>query len=430
MFRPKGFKTGRRCLVPISGDIETMPVVELLQWAGGNRKTGVLELERKKIRKRIILRDGRIVGCSSDDPATRLGQLLISSGKISRQTLADALRQQAETRQTVPDILVETGALTRDEIIRQVHEQAEETICGMFAWDDAVFTFRAGGEPGRHSIEVDLSIEHTLLEGARRQDDLERFREVFSSSGIVLGRTERPLPTDLEDDVTLSRILELLDGKRTLAEVLLQAHVSEYRALSLLYELHGNGNVEVVAERRIDNQQGIPRLQLPRLGDVSESPDIEAVVDQMLEWPTGSPDPAGPEDATSPKHSPDPADLQLLVRAASQKIDAGDHESALAILEACYAAQPADEAVKRQIRRAEASYVESVGKDLLPPEATPSKTDSSDAASRNLTPIETTLLGLIDGRTTIESILSMAPLRRFQVMWTLQRLLKKGLIRL
>lgn len=401
--------------MPISGDIETMPVVELLQWAGVNRKTGVLELERKKIRKRIILRDGRIVGCSSDDPTTRLGQLLISSGKISRQTLADALRQQAETGQTVPDILVETGAVTRDEVIRQVHEQAEETICGMFAWDDAVFTFRAGGEPDRHSIEVDLSIEHTLLEGARRQDDLQRFREVFSSSGIVLGRTERPLPTDLEEDVTLSRILELLDKKRTLAEVLLQAHVSEYRALSLLYELHRSGNVEVVAERRLDNRHDMPRLELPHLGDVSESPDIEAAIDQMLEWPTGS---------------PDPAELQMLVRVASQRIDAGDHESALAILETCYAAQPADEAVQRQLRRAEASYVDSVGKELLFPEATLSKSDSSDPASTNLTPIETTLLGLIDGRTTIESILSMAPLRQFQVMWTLQRLLKKGLIRL
>ena len=41
--------------------------------------------------------------------------------------------------------------------------------------------------------------------------------------------------------------------------------------------------------------------------------------------------------------------------------------------------------------------MDSVGKDLLSPESTPSKTDSSDVASRNLTPIETTLLGFMTG---------------------------------
>ena len=77
----------------ISGDLKTMPLVELLQWAGGNGKTGVLELERNQVSKRIAFREGRVVGCSSDDPAKLLGRFLISRGKIGDRTLRLAMRR-------------------------------------------------------------------------------------------------------------------------------------------------------------------------------------------------------------------------------------------------------------------------------------------------------------------------------------------------
>ena len=45
----------------VYGNVRTMSLPDLLQWASVNKKTGVLELERNQICKRISFRDGQIV---------------------------------------------------------------------------------------------------------------------------------------------------------------------------------------------------------------------------------------------------------------------------------------------------------------------------------------------------------------------------------
>jgi len=55
--------------MPLLGSLATMPLTDLLQWVGVAGKTGTLEVERNKVRKRILVRKGRLIGCGSDDPS-------------------------------------------------------------------------------------------------------------------------------------------------------------------------------------------------------------------------------------------------------------------------------------------------------------------------------------------------------------------------
>jgi len=186
------------------------------------KKTGVLEVERLKIRRRIAFRDGRIVGCSSDDPSMLLGQFLISRGKITERQLRHALKRQRTEGGSMPDILVDMGVLTPKELEEQVAAKAKENICGLFEWVEAVFRFELDATPSEHSIAVDLPVEEILLNGAQRHDEVQRFHEVFTDAAVVLRRTETELPDDIERDALLLQVLELIDGERTLAEVILR----------------------------------------------------------------------------------------------------------------------------------------------------------------------------------------------------------------
>ena len=56
------------------GSLSTMPITDLLQWLATAGKTGTLQVERNKIAKWIIMREGRIVGCSSDDGGSSRAQ--------------------------------------------------------------------------------------------------------------------------------------------------------------------------------------------------------------------------------------------------------------------------------------------------------------------------------------------------------------------
>jgi len=369
-----------------------MAVAELLQWAAIYKKTGVLEVERLKIRRRIAFRDGRIVGCSSDDPSMLLGQFLISRGKITERQLRHALKRQRTEGGGMPDILIDMGVLTPKELDEQIAEKATENICGLFEWEDAVFRFEAGATPREHSIAVDMPVEEILLNGAQRHDEVQRFREVFTDAAVVLRRTETELPDDVERDVLLLQVLELIDGERSLAEVLLRARASEYHVLKLLYELHSSRRIEIV----------------------ETSPDEEG---------------ASADGAGSLHDLMEPADLHGLMVLASEKLEQGEPESALAILDACYRARPGDEMLKLMIEDAEAALLESLREGPLAADRVPQRICApDDQPLKKLSPSETALLELVDGESTIQSIGWTAPMRHIQVMRTLQSLYDKALI--
>ena len=73
--------------MPVFGNLSTMSLPDLLQWAALTQKTGVLEIERNRICRGIEFRKGFIGACSSDDPSNRIGQVLLSRGKITEQML-------------------------------------------------------------------------------------------------------------------------------------------------------------------------------------------------------------------------------------------------------------------------------------------------------------------------------------------------------
>ena len=429
----------------VNGDFRTMPLVELLQWVAANEKTGVLELERNKIRKQISFRNGRVVGCSSDDPSTRIGQILISRGKISERTLHFALEQQKTSGRGVPDILVQMGVITEDEVAAQVASKAAETIHGMFEWDDAIFRFELETALDRYHIDVDLSVEGILLDGAQRQDELNRFRGVFSSSGIVVKRTDRPIPSEVQDGALTFQVLEFVDTERTLAEILSRAHASEYHVLKLLFALHNAGNIEIVGERQIsggtptliDVREDDAPIPLPSLAQFSDpNPGAASDADSGLvpetELPSiDMPEPSSREQAEGEPSKPsiEEADLPVLLQVASERAEHGNYEDALSILDACYAARPQDESLKQRMVIIESAYLQVVRAGLMQAQRVPIRTEPIEGSDEQLQPAQTSLLGMCDGKRTIQSILWIAPMRELQVMRALHQLHDKGIIR-
>ena len=196
----------------IYGYLHTMSLPDLLQWASVNKKSGVLEIERNRIAKRISFLDGRITACSSDDPSSRLGQFLLSRGMITQQQLRQALAHQERNGKNLGLILQEMGVLKREEIEAQVEEKAEENIFGLFDWPDAVFRFAQNAPHDPWQIEISLSVEDVLLRGLQRHDELQRTRRTFKHSGIVLQRTSRPAPAGLSSNPIAQRVLDSIDG--------------------------------------------------------------------------------------------------------------------------------------------------------------------------------------------------------------------------
>lgn len=306
------------------GTFSTMSLADLLQWLSNAAKTGTLEFEREKVVKQVVMREGHVIACSSDDPSQLLGHYLVSHGKVSEDVLRQALTEQGVSRRHLGQILVEMGVLTPEELSKHLADKAEETIFSLFDWDDAAFRFHESVQPHQAIFPVDLRVDEILLRGAHRLDEMQRIRSVFNDSGIVLRHTDKPAPAEILRNRIARQVYEYINGDRSLAEILLHAHASEYLVYKLLFEMFRAGFVKIGSVVRVEEELDLlpdmsfdgrpayeppsgsaPRTfnELPERGAQVVTMPPRSAAEVPAAYPPAAP-PATPGFASSPASSP------------------------------------------------------------------------------------------------------------------------------
>lgn len=441
--------------MPLYGTLTTMPLPDLLQCLCNARVTGTLRVERDRVSKSIRLHKGMIVGCSSDDPAQRIGHFLLSRGQITEEQLREALQLQEVSGRHLGTLLVELGALSQEQLSVNLEAQAEETIHSLFDWDDAVFRFQESENDPASAFPVSLRVEDVLLRGLQRYDEMRQIREVFNDPGIVLETTEKEPPTVVTENRMGRKLWELVDGERTVAEILLQVHGSEYVVTKFLFELHRSGLVRIACVKPIATHPGVsekagakeasaeeqqfedlltgldPDIDLPAVAPVEQEDRTAKTTESAVgEVPVDSPADAKETDRVSVEDSESHPLEHDLAKARRFMIDS-EFEKALDVLDRLCREQPGDESLRRLTAEAEAAFIEKAYRHYLPPSKILSLTRTMDGLkTENLSPSEFFLLSRIDGTWDIRSIIQIAPLRESETLRTLKRLRENGLIEL
>jgi len=150
------------------------------------------------------------------------------------------------------------------------------------------------------------------------------------------------------------------------------------------------------------------------------------MVEETFELPPFQP-PVALTDLARPV--PDPAPPARDYETALAHVAAGDHATALEILNERYRARPDDNSLRQLLLRAEAGFLEQARAGFGSLDRIPVPLPSA-AAQPGLHPAEAFLITMLDGKSDIKSIVWLAPLREVDVMKGLQRLHQRGLIEL
>lgn len=374
----------------VTGSLSTMSLPDLLQWAAAVRQTGRFDFRRGGLVKEVYVQEGRIVGAASNQPTEMLGHVLVARGKLNEEQLRAALLTRGDADEFLGQVLVRLGFVNRDDLLRALVERTEEVVYSLFEWEDGEFRFEPDAQPGPKVVLISLSVEHVLLRGVHRHDEMTRIREVFPDGRVVLARTETAPPQEILEHPLASRILALLDGRRTIDELAFAIHASRFPVLKFLYEAQRQRLV------RISSLEGPP---LPLI--TGEAPDAEL---------------AG---MTGPAR----------IIAARDRLAKGDPETALTLLaDASVAADPEAQPV---LRAAETAFLDRVYREEFPPDAVPELIRPLDQLmNESLRPEEFFLLSRLDGLWCVRDIVEIAPMREIETIRVLRRLVRRGVIRL
>jgi hypothetical protein len=237
--------------VAIQGSVEEAGLPDVLQLLALGRKTGCLVVIDAAMQGQIFLDVGRVSYATVSNRPDRLGDMLVKSGRITRQQLDHAIAEQTRTSgHQIGRILVDAGSIERAELERFIRLQVEEAVYFLFTWKQGTFSFTSDRLPPHQSLLVPLDTEALLLEGARRVDEWSLIQKKIPSFDLVYRRTREtlgPAGGGLTDEQ--KRILPLLDGTRDVNGVVEATGMAEFDVGKAIYGLVTAGFAQLVERR-------------------------------------------------------------------------------------------------------------------------------------------------------------------------------------
>jgi len=226
-------------LMAIKGSLKEASLPDVIQLLFLGRRTGCLALADRQNFGTIYFDEGQIVFAAIVNRRDRLGDILVRSKRIAPEQLQAAVDgQDAARERKLGEILVEQGALSREELQDYIRLQIEEAVYYLFTWSQGTFNFEAGVRPEREDFLVHINPEYLLLEGARRVDEWSLIQKKIPTFDLIFAVDPAHVG---QSDVTLSApqrgLLPLLDGTRDVQQVVEESGLVEFEVGQALYGL-------------------------------------------------------------------------------------------------------------------------------------------------------------------------------------------------
>jgi len=211
----------------------------LLQAINNAGATGTLLVRNGRYEKKVFFADGDAIFAGSNNPDDRLGEMLLKAGKITMEQLDRSVEVLKETGKKQGAILVELGYLAPKELFWGVKYQVREIILGLFQWDSGEFEFQDEGTRGDEVIKLKMSMANLVYEGVRRIDQWTRMRREMPPLETVVALNPDPfyLFQQIQLDADDQRVLDKVNGKRSLQAIMGAAEMPSFDCLKALYVL-------------------------------------------------------------------------------------------------------------------------------------------------------------------------------------------------
>ena len=205
------------------GDLAHTALPEILYTIDRFQVPGVIEATREGTVKKVFIKEGNVVHASSSDRDDSLGHWLQRSGVISPEVFAETMAERERLNKRYGQILIERAILSPAEIYRAIRQQIEAVVWSLFYWQDGGVVFSIGDFREPDAVKIQLPMPQVILQGIKRAPNakamvarLGRKETVFEPCYRVEDLVELALDADE------FRLLQLVDGRRTLFDVCTQ----------------------------------------------------------------------------------------------------------------------------------------------------------------------------------------------------------------
>jgi DNA-binding response OmpR family regulator len=242
----------------VRGQLIMLPLGEVFQLLKFQCHTGILHVARGQAHAEIYLREGRIAlaRARNVDEEFLIGRFLIELGAIAPKDLDLFLEHRQGSRLRLGEQLVKLGQIQPEQLRQALAAQTQALIFEILRWPEGEFVFYVTQKLPEDVLDagVELSIDAVLMEGFRRVDEwgliekeIRDFNTVLAPARDSTGIIRRIKLTPDEE-----HMLALVDGRRTIREIIRASRRSSFEVCSILYRLLSS---RIIRRRASEGQQ-------------------------------------------------------------------------------------------------------------------------------------------------------------------------------
>jgi len=258
----------------LEGTFKDFGLADIFQLIGLQKKTGVLTVRGEGGRLvTVSFEKGMVVFADEFQrtEAERLGNVLLRTRLLSKEQLERAMAVQKSTSQRLGHVLIGQQLISQQALSDALQLQVKETVYRLFRWQEGSYHFSPEPVTFDREIYVPIPAEFVLMEGTRMIDEwpvlekkIANFQVVFeliAKAAPVRPAASKPGSIGIEDLMDFDEegagapaatsferggealgpreksILALIDGTRTVQDLIDLGHLGEFETCKVLYGL-------------------------------------------------------------------------------------------------------------------------------------------------------------------------------------------------
>jgi len=238
--------------ITLSGELTDFNLFDIFQLVDTAKSSGKLFVYSSLMSSEIYFDKGSIVFASTSKQGGNIlsGDILEKRMNISKEAFNRGFRTSRETGVPILRAFVNEKILSEDEIMVILREHIDNAVYSTIELESGYFFFEKMPLPDKFlDIPMRLKVSHLILEGARRVDERKFAAKMFHDNDIVFIR----LMTDVAlEDISLDKneleIFSLVDGKRTISDIIKMSAIEESEAKRIFYTLTRVGILKKIKE--------------------------------------------------------------------------------------------------------------------------------------------------------------------------------------
>lgn len=230
----------------LEGSIKEFGLAEILQLISMQKKSGVVSISHGRESTKLHFDNGQLVFATSisGGETKRLGEILVSSGKLTEENVSDSLRRQEVTKERIGNLFVSSGHVSIDEVKEALQQQLMDVIFCVLRWENGHYKFDSGEIDYDREFQIPVQTDFILMEGSRMVDEWGYIESKIPSENIIFSQTDRG--NEIEqlfsrlspDEVT---IYNLVDGKRDISDIINVSQLGKFPLYRIMLTLMMSG---------------------------------------------------------------------------------------------------------------------------------------------------------------------------------------------